>query len=263
MLSWPHGTVRPERTGISRSTLSRLEVGQRRPSLELLLPIVRTHRVPLDELTGGPEVADPSIRPTPRRVDGSVVLPLTRQPAPLHTFKTIIPPDRSTPDLCTHEGHEWLYVVSGRLRLVLGEQDLVPAAGEAAEFETRLPALVRQHRGGPGRGAQHPRAGGRPVAAPGGWARRVRWSGPGTGSVLTAMPVREVSGRSQRVPARPRHTRRRPRCPGCARRLRRTSSVAESGTRRTFRRDNGYTAPPAVGWRRGVRGQQRGEASGT
>ncbi|MEU4807381.1 XRE family transcriptional regulator [Actinosynnema sp. NPDC023587] len=128
-----------EQTGISKSTLSRLEVGQRRPSLELLLPIVRAYRIPLDELIGGPEVSDPRIRPTPRRVDGSVVLALSRQPGPLHTFKTIIPPDRSTPTLCTHEGYEWLYVVSGRLRLVLADQDLVLEAGEAAEFDTRFP----------------------------------------------------------------------------------------------------------------------------
>lgn len=126
-------------TGISKSTLSRLEVGQRRPSLELLLPIVRAYGVPLDELIGGPEVADPRIRPTPRRVDGSVVLALTRQPGPLHTFKTIIPTERTTPELCTHEGYEWLYVLSGRLRLVLGDQDLVLEAGEAAEFDTRVP----------------------------------------------------------------------------------------------------------------------------
>jgi transcriptional regulator with XRE-family HTH domain len=126
-------------TGISRSTLSRLEVGQRRPSLELLLPIVRVYGIPLDELIGGPEVADPRVRPTPRRVDGSVVLALTREPGPLHTFKTIIPPDRSTPDLCTHDGYEWLYVLSGQLRLVLADQDLVLEAGEAAEFDTREP----------------------------------------------------------------------------------------------------------------------------
>jgi transcriptional regulator with XRE-family HTH domain len=128
-----------EMTGISKSTLSRLEVGQRRPSLELLLPIVRAYRVPLDELIGGPEIADPRIRPTPRRVDGSVVLALTRQPGPQHTFKTIIPAARQVPDLCAHDGYEWLYVLSGQLRLVVGNQDLVLEAGEAAEFDTRLP----------------------------------------------------------------------------------------------------------------------------
>jgi transcriptional regulator with XRE-family HTH domain len=54
-------------TGISKSTLSRLESGQRRPSLELLLPISAAHQVPLDELVGAPEVGDPRIRMEPRR----------------------------------------------------------------------------------------------------------------------------------------------------------------------------------------------------
>ncbi|HEX3567650.1 MAG TPA: cupin domain-containing protein, partial [Acidimicrobiales bacterium] len=44
-----------------------------------------------------------------------------------------------TPDPQTHEGYEWLYVLQGRLRLVLGEHDLVLTAGEAAEFDTRVP----------------------------------------------------------------------------------------------------------------------------
>ncbi|MEU4805616.1 XRE family transcriptional regulator [Actinosynnema sp. NPDC023587] len=126
-------------TGISKSTLSRLEVGQRRPSLELLLPVVRAYRIPLDELIGGPEVVDPRNRPTPRRVDGSVVLPLTRRTGARHTFKTIIPPSRNTPELCTHDGYEWLYVLSGRLRLVVADQEVVLEEGEAAEFDTRLP----------------------------------------------------------------------------------------------------------------------------
>ncbi|WKX71343.1 helix-turn-helix domain-containing protein [Streptomyces sp. XD-27] len=128
-----------EATGISKSTLSRLESGQRRPSLELLLPIAQAHQVPLDELVGAPEVGDPRVRLTPRNVNGNTVLPLTRQPGPLQTFKMIIPPTRTNPDPCTHEGYEWLYVLSGRLRLLLADHDLVLGAGEAAEFDTRLP----------------------------------------------------------------------------------------------------------------------------
>ncbi|MEW1660526.1 MULTISPECIES: XRE family transcriptional regulator [unclassified Streptomyces] len=128
-----------EVTGISKSTLSRLESGQRRPSLELLLPIAQAHQVPLDELVGAPEVGDPRIRLKPQHRHGSTVLPLTRQPGPLQTFKMIIPASRSTPDPCTHEGYEWLYVLAGRLRLVLADHDLVMGAGEAAEFDTRLP----------------------------------------------------------------------------------------------------------------------------
>ncbi|WP_043619829.1 helix-turn-helix domain-containing protein [Nonomuraea candida] len=128
-----------EATGISKSTLSRLESGQRRPSLELLLPISQAHQVPLDELVGAPEVGDPRIRLTPRRVNGNVVLPLTRQPGPIQTYKMVIPASRDRPDLLTHEGYEWIYVLSGRLRLRLADHDLVLGAGEVAEFDTRVP----------------------------------------------------------------------------------------------------------------------------
>ncbi|GAA1989464.1 XRE family transcriptional regulator [Amycolatopsis minnesotensis] len=126
-------------TGISKSTLSRLESGRRRPSLELLLPISLAHQVPLDELVGAPEVGDPRVRVRPRRANGNIVLPLTRQPGPIQTYKMILPAKRSTPELRTHEGYEWLYVLSGRLRLVLADHDLVLGPGEAAEFDTRLP----------------------------------------------------------------------------------------------------------------------------
>lgn len=127
-------------TGISKSTLSRLESGLRKPSLELLLPIARAHRVPLDELVGAPEVGDPRVRMRP--IDsgwGSTIIPLTKQPGAPKAFKMIIEPSRSEPDPRTHEGYEWLYVMSGKLRLVLAEHDLVLGAGEAAEFDTRTP----------------------------------------------------------------------------------------------------------------------------
>jgi transcriptional regulator with XRE-family HTH domain len=128
-----------ERTGISKSTLSRLENGQRRPSLELLLPLAQAYRVPLDELVGAPEVGDPRIRLKPRRVHGRTVLPLTRHPGGIQAWKIIIPATQSKPSLRTHDGYEWLYVLAGRMRLILGDQDLVLGVGEAVEFDTRVP----------------------------------------------------------------------------------------------------------------------------
>ncbi|GAA1953778.1 XRE family transcriptional regulator [Nocardioides panacihumi] len=125
-------------TGISKSTLSRLENGQRRPSLELLLPLAQTYRVPIDDLVGAPEVGDPRIRLKPRRINGRTVLPLTH-PGGIQAWKIIIPTAQSEPSPRTHDGFEWLYVLSGRMRLVMGEQDLVLGVGEAAEFDTRLP----------------------------------------------------------------------------------------------------------------------------
>ncbi|AIV37783.1 XRE family transcriptional regulator [Streptomyces sp. R1] len=128
-----------ETTGISVSTLSRLESGLRKPSLELLLPIAQAHRVPLDELVGAPPVGDPRVRAEPIVRHGRTHWPLTRQAGGLQAFKVLEPRRREEPDPRTHEGYEWLYILSGRLRLVLGEHDVVLSAGEAAEFDTRVP----------------------------------------------------------------------------------------------------------------------------
>ena len=129
-----------ETTGISVSTLSRLESGQRKPTLELLLPLARAHQIPLDELVDAPETGDPRVRAKPIVRHGRTYLPLTRRPGGLQAFKVIFPKDDRLPStLATHEGYEWLYILSGRLRLVLGDQDLVLKAGEVVEFDTRTP----------------------------------------------------------------------------------------------------------------------------
>jgi transcriptional regulator with XRE-family HTH domain len=126
------------KTGISKSTLSRLESGQRKPSLELLLPLAEAHQVPLDQLVGAPEVGDPRIRLKPRVRNGRLVFPLTQGSGGVAVWKVVIPPERER-ELRTHDGYEWLYVLSGRLRLILGEHDLTMGSGEVAEFDTRLP----------------------------------------------------------------------------------------------------------------------------
>jgi transcriptional regulator with XRE-family HTH domain len=131
-------TAIAQQTGISKSTLSRLENGQRRPSLELLLPLAQVYRVPIDDLVGAPDVGDPRIRLKPRRVNGRTVLPLTR-PGGVQAWKIVVPASQSKPNLRSHDGFEWLYVLSGRMRLILGDQDLVLGVGEAAEFDTQVP----------------------------------------------------------------------------------------------------------------------------
>ena len=128
-------------TAISVSTLSRLESGARRPTLELLLPLARAHGVTLDELVDAPPTGDPRIHLRPITHDGVTVLPLTRRAGGIQAYKHVIPASRrrTKPELQTHEGYEWLYVLNGRLRLVLAEHDLVLSPGEAAEFDTRTP----------------------------------------------------------------------------------------------------------------------------
>jgi transcriptional regulator with XRE-family HTH domain len=130
-----------EATGISVSTLSRLESGSRRPTLELLLPLARAHGVSLDELVDAPPTGDPRVHLRPVTRHGMTMLPLTRRAGGIQAYKLVIPAARgcAEPEPQTHEGYEWLYVLNGRLRVVLGEHDLVLSPGEAAEFDTRVP----------------------------------------------------------------------------------------------------------------------------
>jgi transcriptional regulator with XRE-family HTH domain len=129
-----------ETTGISLSTLSRLEAGQRKPTLELLLPLAKAHGVQLDELVGAPATGDPRVHLRPFVHHGVTMIPLTNQLGALRAYKQILPGGAvGEPEQQVHEGYEWLYVLSGRLRLLLGEHDLVLTAGEAAEFDTRVP----------------------------------------------------------------------------------------------------------------------------
>ncbi|RDG36209.1 helix-turn-helix transcriptional regulator, partial [Streptomyces corynorhini] len=129
-----------EKTGISLSTLSRLESGQRRPTLELLLPLAKAYGVQLDELVDAPPTGDPRVHPRPFTRYGMTFLPLTRHLGGVQAYKQIIPAgQRQVCDLeqRVHEGYEWIYVLSGRLRLVLGTHDLVLTPGEVVEFDTR------------------------------------------------------------------------------------------------------------------------------
>jgi transcriptional regulator with XRE-family HTH domain len=98
-----------EATGISASTLSRLESGQRRPTLELLLRLARAHAVALDELVAAPVTGDPRVHPRPFRRHGMTFVPLTRRPGGLRAYKQILPAGAEGAldgplDLQTHEG---------------------------------------------------------------------------------------------------------------------------------------------------------------
>ncbi|MFI6316813.1 helix-turn-helix domain-containing protein [Nonomuraea sp. NPDC050556] len=121
-------------TGISKSTLSRLESEQRKPSLELLLPIAAALAVPLDDIVPAPHVHREQARSSGRHF-----VPLSRHQGEPRAYKMTIPEGEHEPLVRTHTGYAWLYVLSGRLRVLLGDHDLVLGAGEVAEFDTRTP----------------------------------------------------------------------------------------------------------------------------
>lgn len=104
--------------------------GQRKPTLELLLPLARAHQVALDELVDAPETGDPRIRSKPMVRHGRTFISLTRRPGGLQSFQIVMPVnDRPSPTLKTHDGYEWLYVLSGTVRLILGYRDLTLEPG--------------------------------------------------------------------------------------------------------------------------------------
>lgn len=127
-----------KRASVSASTLSRLESGKRQASLELLVPLTRQLGIRVDDLLTQ-DVPDPRVRRPVIRRDGIVIVPLAPEGAVIGTYKVTYPPRADVPAPRVHDGFEWLYVLSGRLRLVLGERELVLSRGEAAEFDTRIP----------------------------------------------------------------------------------------------------------------------------
>jgi len=125
------------------STLSRLESGKRRLALDHLARLAAALSVSTDELVREPAAEDPRVRGSSHTRHGVTYRPLTRQgPAGgLHAFKIRVSARRRRPpaELPVHEGQEWIYVLSGRLRLVLRERDFTINPGEAVEFSTWTP----------------------------------------------------------------------------------------------------------------------------
>jgi transcriptional regulator with XRE-family HTH domain len=132
-----------KRADIDVSTLSRLESGKRRLALDHLPRLASALSVTTDDLMRAPEADDPRVRGASHSRDGVTYWPLTRNgPAGgLHTFKIRVSTRRRTPPdpLPVHDGQEWLYVLSGNLRLILGERDFTIKPGEAVEFSTWTP----------------------------------------------------------------------------------------------------------------------------
>lgn len=132
-----------ERASIDLSTLSRLESGKRRLALDHVPRLAAALGVTADELLRTTPAQDPRISLPSRRLDGMTLWPLTRHGSAggLRAFRVRVSRTRTEPpdELPVHEGQDWLFVLEGRLRLILGEQDLTIDPGEAVEFTTWTP----------------------------------------------------------------------------------------------------------------------------
>jgi transcriptional regulator with XRE-family HTH domain len=131
------------RAHIDVSTLSRLESGKRRLALDHLPGLALALGVSTDDLLVGAPPPDPRVHNRPATANGLTRWPLSNgtQPGGLRMFKIRISSRRRKPParLRIHDGHDWMYVLDGRMRLLLGDQDLAVDAGEAVEFSTWTP----------------------------------------------------------------------------------------------------------------------------
>lgn len=130
------------RTSLSPSTISRVETGKRTISLDVLLPLAAGLQVGLDALLDVSSDEDVVIRPTPSRHGGRTSWTLSRPGSTRIAVKMRLEPSRTAPEQRVHPGHDWLFVLTGRIRLALGEREITVETGEAAEFATMTPHAI-------------------------------------------------------------------------------------------------------------------------
>lgn len=134
-----------ERTGFSRPYLSRLESGERQPSLTALFSVARAYGVSFSNL----------FEPEPEAESGVVVRaggPSQRGNGLIYTYlsagnltfnlqplRVVVPAEREEDAVYQHEGEQWLYVLSGRLCLNLAGEEILLDPGDAAHFDADRP----------------------------------------------------------------------------------------------------------------------------
>jgi transcriptional regulator with XRE-family HTH domain len=130
------------RTNLSPSTISRVETGKRTISLDILLPLAAALQVDLDALLDVHSDDDVVIRPTPNSSGERTTWLLSRPTASTIALKLRIEPTGKAEEQRVHPGHDWFFVITGRVLLSLGDREVTVQAGESAEFSTMTPHAV-------------------------------------------------------------------------------------------------------------------------
>ena len=140
---WSLDTV-AERSHLSASTISRLETGKRSISLDVLVPLARALQIDLESLLDDTDQHDDDvvIRPIATNAPGRTTWPLSRPTGSTKAYKTRFEPPDTPSEPRVHPGHDWFFVLEGRIRLVLRERVIVVEEGEAAEFSTMTPHAI-------------------------------------------------------------------------------------------------------------------------
>lgn len=130
------------RANLSASTISRIETGRRTISLDVLVPLATALHVDLNVLLDDRTDDHVVIRPTPNREGTRTHWLLSRPTSATVAVKIRLEPTEVPPAQQVHPGHDWLFVIGGRVDLHLGDRTVRVETGEAAEFATMTPHAV-------------------------------------------------------------------------------------------------------------------------
>ena len=128
-------------TGISASTLSRIEAGERRLTVDFLERIAESLGTTAAAVLADAAREDLLLLPAPRaKLSGGmsgIVLRIEDDGRSL--LRITVPPRQSLRRTAVHPGQEWLHVLRGRIGLRVGEREVVLEAGQTAQFDTSKP----------------------------------------------------------------------------------------------------------------------------
>jgi transcriptional regulator with XRE-family HTH domain len=135
-----------ELSGISTSHLSRLESSERQPSVASLLALAAALGVPVGALFGETQgtttpltVSEPD---EPRRESNGLAIATCSGysgSSAIDALRVTVPVDRPAPVPARHTGEEWIYVLTGKLRLEYDGALYFLEAGTAVHFNAELP----------------------------------------------------------------------------------------------------------------------------
>lgn len=134
------------KTGLTKSFLSQVERGKSNPSLSSIRLIVQELNIPLVSLfeNSTKNLSGVVVRKNKRKnfqlpdstLNFELLSPdLKRQ---MEIIRVIAPPDGRS-EYMAHEGEEWGYVVKGRIRLTVGNEEFELEEGDTAYYSSEIP----------------------------------------------------------------------------------------------------------------------------
>ncbi|MFF5570483.1 helix-turn-helix domain-containing protein [Streptomyces luteogriseus] len=132
--------------GLSPAHLSRLETGQRQPSLPMLLALARVYGTTVAELLGetvaGRDAVIRAADMEPTAAGGWTYWQAGAMGRGMQALRVHVPYGSQGDVVRVHPGEEWLHVLRGRLRLRLGDSTHRLAAGDSAHFDSLTPHRI-------------------------------------------------------------------------------------------------------------------------